>query len=101
MQQYNNILFDDLIVRYLNGEEEILDKLYKILKECGLDIISSTNIIEGEVEILRRRKVKKDFMIGDRTWWLYNSPTSKWNLKEKKLFTLNMEDYWLYNNGQL
>ena len=39
MQQYNNILFDDLIVRYLNGEEEILDKLYKILKECGLDII--------------------------------------------------------------
>lgn len=101
MEQYNVILFDDLIMRYLNGDEKILDILYKRLHECGLDIISSTNIIEGEVEVLRRRKVKKNFVIGNRTWWIYKTPTLKWDLKAKKIFTLNIEDYWLYNNGQL
>lgn len=78
----NNILFSELIINYIKGNEENLDIAMKRLLSFGFDKITSANIIESEVEIIKRRRIKK---IND-DYYLNNKTVLKLNIAEYDLF---------------
>ncbi|MBR6949967.1 MAG: hypothetical protein IKH54_07280, partial [Bacilli bacterium] len=78
----NNILFSELILNYINGNKEGLDIALKRLISFGFDKITSANIIESEVEIIKRRRIKK---IKD-DYYLNNKTVLKLNIAEYDLF---------------
>ena len=78
----NNLLFSELIINYIKGNEENLDIAMKRLLSFGFDKITSANIIESEVEIIKRRRIKK---IKD-DYYLNNKTVLKLNIAEYDLF---------------
>lgn len=51
--------FSEIILEYVKGNDSKLDEVMNELITIGFDKITSANIIESEIELIKRRNIKK------------------------------------------
>lgn len=51
--------FSERILEYVYGNDSRLDEVMKELLNIGFDRVTSANIVESEIELIKRRKIKK------------------------------------------
>lgn len=84
------LLFTELIIEGLKGNQKAYIEAYNRLKFCGFDEKTIEYIIRSEKEIIKKRKLLFNKPLHNTFWWLNNLE----NYSSRKLFDKPQENYF-------
>ena len=87
----NKLLFTELIIAGMSGNNEGYMEAYRRLKFCGFDENTIKYIIYSEIIIIQKRNLKFQKPLNKTFWWVNNLD----KYKDRKLFPFSHEKYFL------
>jgi len=100
MNKYYDLPFTDVVIEYIKGDNNALDELYRRLLYCDIDKLTAANIIESEIEIIKRKKVKNNFSIKNKFWWINKNDINDTSYS-RELLPLQEKKYYLFYNDKI